>query len=167
MYEIDLYKTLKYLFLVYLIGLSWFSIAQNETKKWYFGAYAGLDFITSPPTILTNGALLSNEGCASIADASGNLLFYTDGATIWDKTHSIMPNGSGLTGNSNTTQSALIVKQPGNVNLYYVFTLAPQVSGGLSYSIIDINLAAGNGSVIAKNYSLTSFSTEKLVGQRH
>ncbi len=25
------------------------SHAQNENKKWHFGAYAGLDFMTSPP----------------------------------------------------------------------------------------------------------------------
>ena len=31
------------------------SHSQNEVKKWYFGDYAGLDFMTNPPSALTNG----------------------------------------------------------------------------------------------------------------
>src|SRR5436190_5436154 len=122
--------------------LSFFIVqSQNENKKWYFGNQAGLDFMTSPPTILTNGQMNTGEGCASIADASGNLLFYTNGINIWDKTHSVMANGSGLTGNSSTTQSGIIVKQPGNSNIYFVFSLGAQGTGSLNYSIVDMNLA--------------------------
>src|SRR5436189_4621483 len=91
--------------------------AQNETKKWYFGYGAGLDFMNSPPTPLT-GSLNTLEGCASIADAAGNLLFYTDGSTVYDQTHAVMANGSGLMGNSSSTQSGVIETQPGTTNLY-------------------------------------------------
>ena len=38
--------------------------------------------MTNPPSIITNGALSTQEGCASVSDASGNILFYTDGSTI-------------------------------------------------------------------------------------
>ena len=102
--------------------------------------------MTSPPTVLTNGTMTAVEGCASAADAAGNLLLYTDGATIWDQTHAVMANGSGLFGNSASGQAALIIKQPGSAILYYVITQGAG-SGGLNYSIVNISLSAGNGSV--------------------
>jgi hypothetical protein len=58
-------------------------LSQNQNKKWFFGALAGLDFMTTPPTILTGG-MNTIEGCASIADAAGNTLFYTDGANVYN-----------------------------------------------------------------------------------
>src|SRR5689334_22157659 len=97
--------------------------AQKERNIWYFGNKAGLDFNTSPPTVLNNSQMNTVEGCSSIADAQGNLLMYTDGMTIWNKNHQVMANGSGLLGSSSSVQGALIIKQPGYANLYYVFTL--------------------------------------------
>src|SRR5437868_11368155 len=97
--------------------------SQNQFKKWYFGNMAGLDFMTSPPTLLTNGAMSTSEGCAAISDSAGNLLFYTSGFTIWAKTHAVMANGSGLTGNSSTKQSVDRLTQPGSPNLYVDFSL--------------------------------------------
>ncbi|MDB4094501.1 PKD domain-containing protein, partial [Flavobacteriaceae bacterium] len=68
------------------------------------------------------------EGCSSISDFNGNLLFYSDGRNVWDKNHQIMPNanyraGSGLLGDPSSTSSALIVPRPGNPDHYYVFTV--------------------------------------------
>ncbi|MEO6302062.1 MAG: PKD domain-containing protein, partial [Bacteroidia bacterium] len=144
------------------------SFAQNETKKWYFGAQAGLDFVPASPAILTNGVINTLEGCASIADNTGALLFYTDGITIWNKLHLVMANGNGLFGNSSSTQSGIIVKQPGNTNIYFVFTVDAQAApNGLRYSTVDMNLAAGNGSVTVKNILLQTPSTEKITAVRH
>ena len=142
--------------------------AQAEFSKWYFGQNAGLDFASSPPTVLTNGMMATGEGCATISDVNGNLLFYTDGVTVYDNTHSVMANGTGLFGHSSSTQSALIVKQPGNINIYYIFTVT-QVGGfqGANYSIVDMNLAAGLGSVMVKNSTLYVPSCEKQVAVRH
>src|SRR5204863_7238268 len=78
------------------------SSAQKEANIWYFGNYAGLDFNGGAPIALTNSAMSAYEGCASIADANGNPLFYTDGMTVWNKHDSIMDNGTGLDGNSSS-----------------------------------------------------------------
>jgi hypothetical protein len=143
------------------------STAQNEAQKWYFGNYAGLDFATSPPTALTNGTLTTYEGCATISDGSGNLLFYTDGSTVYNSSHVVMANGTGLFGNSSSTQGALIVRQPGSSIIYHIFTLGAWNSANLYYSTVDMSLAAGSGSVITKNILLSSSMTEKLTGARH
>ncbi len=143
-------------------------LSQNETAKWYFGNMAAVDFMNGGPTALGNSVMFQSEGCASIADSLGSLLFYTNGIDIWNKTHVVMANGSGLLGHGSTSQSALIVKQPGNTNIYFVFTL--DVAGypnGLKYSIVDMNLAAGMGSVTAKNIPVYAPSCEKLCATAH
>ncbi len=153
------------LFLVNIHAMS----SQNEFRKWYFGTQAGLDFATSPPTVLTNGAVGTSEGVATICDANGNLLFYTDGTIIYNSAHAQMANGTALFGGSgSSTQAATIVKQPGNSNVYYVFTTA-QGGGntGVCYSIVDMNLAAGMGSVTVKNIQLYTPTCEKQVVVRH
>ncbi len=135
---------------------STFLFAQNQNRKWYFGDHAGLDFNTSPPTILNNSASYSHFGCSTVGDASGNLLFYTDGMTVYDQTHSIMANGTGLGTVTNTNslqyQYSLIVKQPGNTNIYFIFSNCNTGSlSGTYYSVVDMSLAAGIGSVTIKN----------------
>ena len=117
------------LFFVLLLSCK-MSFSQNSGNVWYFGNLAGITFNTVPPSILTNGQLSTNEGCASIADPiTGNILLYTDGITVWDKNHSPMPGSiaTPLNGASSSTQSAVIVPKPGNANLYYIFTTPDQV----------------------------------------
>lgn len=139
--------------------------AQNEFSKWYFATYAGLDFSTSPPTALTNGTMIAPEGCATVSDALGNLLFYTEGSQVFNSAHVVMANGSGLNGDPSSTQAVLVVKKPGSANLYYVFTTDQVV--GAYYSVVDMSLAAGMGSVTTKNVLLHASTTEKQVAVRH
>ncbi len=136
-------------------------LAQGEANFWYFGQNAGLDFNSGSPVALTNGELNTLEGCASISDGDGNLLFYTDGTKIWDKNHNPMTNGDGLYGDSSSSQSAIIVPNPEDDNIYYVFTVDRQQEGetkGLQYSIVDISL----NKVISKNTPLINDTSEKI-----
>ncbi|MBX3163510.1 MAG: T9SS type A sorting domain-containing protein [Bacteroidetes bacterium] len=148
--------------------------AQNENTKWYFGNHAALDFMTNPPTILNNSAMNQLEGCASIADGAGNLLFYTDGVTVYNQLNAVMANGTGLFGSVTSSQSALIVKQPNSSNLYYIFTTMTQwqsvanVWAEAYYSVVDMSLAAGMGSVTIKNMPLYAGQcTEHLHAAKH
>lgn len=102
--------------------------SQGEANNWYFGSNAGISFNTSPPSVLNDGQLNTNEGCSSISNANGDLLFYTDGRTIWNADHQIMSNadyfgGSGLNGDPSSTSSGLIVPHPTEEDLYFVFTV--------------------------------------------
>jgi gliding motility-associated-like protein len=137
------------------------SIAQPQNNIWYFGDYAGLDFNGGSPVAITDGELYTNEGSASIADINGNLLFYTDGITVWNKLHQVMPNGFGLFGNPSTTQAALIVPMPDNEEQYYIFTI-DELGGSMHYSIVDITLDGGLGDVTdTKNILLHPSVSEK------
>ena len=54
---------------------------ENNSNIWYFGEYAGVDFNHGLTSTLTTGKLNTWEGCASICNELGELLFYTDGLT--------------------------------------------------------------------------------------
>ena len=162
-------KTNKLLFFSFYIFLPMCFFSQKEANIWYFVNHAGLDFSTNPPTAITNTNMNASEGCATISDTNGNLLFYTDGNTIWDKTHAVMANGTGLFADPSATQNSIIIKKPLSSNLYYVFTNAATTSSlpGLYYSLVDMNLANGNGSVTVKNYTVFTSGTEKLTATKH
>jgi PKD repeat protein len=156
----------KFSFLVCLLSiLSLCSIAQNEANKWLFGNGGGLDFNSGSPLPFPGGQTATSEGSASVADASGNLLFYTDGVTVWDKTNAIMPNGMGLLGGYSSSQSAMIVLLPGSTTQYYVFTVG-QTFTDFNYSIVDMTLNGGNGDVSVKNVLISTSVCEKLCSVR-
>lgn len=147
------------------------SLMAQQNNTWYFGHNAGLDFSSGSPVALTTGALYTDEGSAAISDNSGNLLFYTDGRTVWDRTHSVMPGGTGLWGDISSTQSALIVPNPGNANIYYIFTTDQGGSGahGVNFYTVDMSMNSGLGAVTAGPVGLISGTqnTEKLAAVCH
>jgi hypothetical protein len=142
--------------------------AQREQNNWYFGKGAGLNFSGDSAKVVTNGRLYTEEGSATVSDKEGNLLFYTNGVTIWNRNHKVMPNGNGLLGGNSSTQSALILPKPGSETIYYVFTTAIQAqSDGLRYSILDMAKDNGNGDLVYKNNFMIAPATEKLTAVRH
>tara|TARA_R110000868_G_scaffold33567_2_gene121632 strand:- start:182 stop:3973 length:3792 start_codon:yes stop_codon:yes gene_type:complete len=160
---------MKQLFIFIIILISNVSFSQNEANIWYFGGKAGLDFNSGAPVALTDGQMVTQEGCASIADTNGNLQFYTDGSTIWTKNHSIMINGTGLNGHFSSSQSAIIVPKPETPDIYYAFTVDFQGEpNGLQYSEVDMSLNTGLGAVTTnKNILLLTPVLEKLTAVQH
>lgn len=157
--------------------LQYVSVGMCKSKEadfWYFGYNAGLDFSSPNPVTVSNSAMQTVEGCATISDKNtGQLLFYTNGVSVWDNTHITMPNGAGLWGHFSTSQSATIVPMPGSSTIYYIFTIDAEVGslsggyGGVSYSIVDITLNGGKGDVTAKNQPLLTPTPERLAATRH
>lgn len=168
--------------LLFLLAFSGSVFAQNEASVWYFGRNAGLQFDTSNNTVtaITNGALNTLEGCTSISNENGDLLFYSDGRTIWNSNHQPMPNASeafntGLLGDDSSTSSGLIVPKPQDSNFYYIFTVdephhfnssafpnetdGDGVNDGLAYSLVDMSLEGGFGDVdpLEKNVTLETY----------
>jgi hypothetical protein len=158
----------KYSFSLILLLISVFCYGQipGPTTNWYFGSNAGITFNSGSPVALTNGVLNTTEGVATISDNSGNLLFYTDGLTVYNRFHGIMTNGLGLNGDASSTQSAIIVQKPDEPNIYYIFTSDNDVGpNGICYSTVDMSV--GLGQVTSKNVQLKTPSCEKLCAVRH
>ena len=151
--------------------------SQNEVKNWIVGSGVRFNFMTNPVSITTaptsTAAWFYLEGNSTISDASGNLLFSTDGRHVYNQNQAVMANGSGIypINNTSSSQSALIVKQPQTQNIYYIFSLhaAATTTNFLRYSIVDMSLAAGLGSVTVKGATLAPAfeSAEKLTGVKH
>ena len=165
----------KYIFIYILLQLvSTCLIAQKETFHWYFGDKAGIDFSSGYPVSDTNGNVYALEGVSSISDYNGNLLFYTNGINVYNKNHIIMEGGDWLMGNQSSTQSSIIVKQPENDSIYYIFTLDAYNSyylvpphKGFRYNIVNINDNNGSGKVIYKNILLDSNISEQVAAIKH
>jgi gliding motility-associated-like protein len=143
--------------------------AQNEGNIWYFGTFAGIDFNSGAPVALTNGALNAFEGSASISDPNGVLQFYTDGITVFNRNHQAMPNGTDLTGDFSSTQSATIVKKPGINSIYFIFTTDYTAqSNGLRYSEVDMSSQGGLGDINSnKNIPIVTPTCEKVTVIKH
>ncbi|HND86845.1 MAG TPA: hypothetical protein PK971_00880, partial [Saprospiraceae bacterium] len=147
------------------------SQAQREFSTWVFGRGSGLQFMPDNTIVQFSSSVFSREGVAAISDAqTGDLLFYTDGTRIWDRTHDVMMNGSGLSGDYSSAQSAVVVPKPGDPARYYVFA-ADYLGGAKGYTYSVVNMAAniGLGAVEAgsKNTLLLQNNTEKITVARH
>lgn len=162
-------KTLSHLLLILLLPVCALAQDYKRTYNWYFGDSLGLNFATDPPTLLPKGSLSNAEGSSAvISDTNGQLLFYTDGQTVWNRNHTTMQNGTGLNGSWDATQPAVIVPQPGNDSLYYVFTVDRLgLSKGLQYSIVNMFGDNGLGAVTTKNVLLQTPVCEKLAATYH
>ena len=171
-----------YLLILFLIFYSTFIIAQKRDAVWVTGynccnpdpnnTYAqGLLFDFSSgsfqfDTITRKMNFLATN--ASICDTAGNLLFYTNGVFIADRTNDTMQNGSGINPSFYTTSHAqvglnafqidMVLPKPNEDSKYYLFHKTADTIDGLGgaikkiyYSEIDMNGNNGFGEVISKN----------------
>lgn len=157
---------------VILFSLSLFGNAQKEFSNWYFGDRAGLNFNNDPVSFHTNGVTFTTFTAfdpASISDAAGNLLFYFNSSTIYNKNHQLMDNGQNIISNNN--YGSVIVPKPNTTNIYYLITSIYNISDSLVqvyYSEIDMNSNNGLGRVILKNQLLANnILTPKLTSVQH
>ncbi|WP_196885067.1 T9SS type B sorting domain-containing protein [Aureivirga sp. CE67] len=160
--------TKKFALTLFLIVFFYNCFSQQITTTWYFGSNAGIHFDNGNVSALLDGELITDEGCASISDSNGDLLFYTDGSVVYNKNHEVMENGQGLYGDFSSTHSAIIIPKPEDENIYYIFTVdAFAGEYGLRYSIVDITYNGGLGKVIDDNIYLENPTTEKISAIKH
>lgn len=158
-----------FILLAVLLGTASLCQAQRENHVWAFGDSTGLDFNSGTPVFIKTAAA-SFEGCASISDSRGQLLFYCNQQKIWDRNHHIMPNGSGILGEDvSTTMGTVIAPFIDDTNMYYVFTITSMVLPSrvkyLRYSVVDRRLNGGLGDVVPgqKNIILDTGMSEKMI----
>jgi hypothetical protein len=164
---------------LWLLGLLLFNAAdgwaQKEANIWYFGNKTGFDFSAGAPQPLANSARTAGSACVTLADKrTGQLLFYSDAARVWNRQHQLMPHGDSLRGSYTVSQGALVLPVPGQDQQYYLFTLCYDadpsiVPAGLFYSLVDMRLNGGLGDVMAtqKNQQLTGNFNYQLAAVPH
>ncbi len=141
--------SLRFIPLLFLMIL--FSVTEGVSQSyrahnWYFGSGPfGIRFnrTDNSASLVNNKALPFGPGGSAVATdpVNANLLFYTDGSSIFDATHQLMPNGNGLGANTLANQPVAIAKAPGNGNQYYVFanTANFTTGGNISFRMVDMN----------------------------
>jgi hypothetical protein len=151
-------------------------LAQGRGNIWCFADSVLLDFNDVVPIVGTCSLISSvenqnSEPSASISDENGNLLFYTNGSTIWNIDHDTMENGNNLPSNYSITQGALIIPRPDSADQYYVFGFDHDIPDyGFYYSIVDMSLDSGKGAIPegCKNIQLLNILlSEKLTAVKH
>lgn len=170
------------LLLLFIVVIPSAIFAQKQGNVWVFGQGGKLDFNSGTPVPLPGSQIFGNptqtgdfaysEGCSSISDSSGALLFYSNGMKVWNKFDQLMPNGDSLKGFYSSTSAAFIVPAPQSDSLYYLFTtggLEMRLANGLRYSIINRCLDNGKGDVVInqKNIALLDTVSEKLCAIVH
>lgn len=165
---------MKLFYTLLLSIIAYGSYSQKETCNWYFGSQSAVSFCAGTPVNMGGSSMIQLEGCASVSNTNGDLLFYTNGVTVYNKLNQVMMNGTGLMGHQSSTHSALIVPNPGNANRYYIFTADAgpyenPPNDGFRYSLVDMTMDNGNGAVITthKNILLMDSCTEKIAATLH
>lgn len=160
------FKNFRYYYLILLIIIlssSYTTIAQNETNNWYFGDFAGIDFNNGGLTLLNDSSMSTPFGCSSMSDSNGDLLFYSNGETVWNKNHEVMTNGTGLNAEITNNQTSLITPDPTDDNAFFILTTKTEDPyPGIYYSKVVFNTANPLGEVTAKNVRVTSSATERI-----
>ena len=153
------------------------SSAQHQGNNWAISDSIMLNF-TADSIIVSNSVLHAtdlahspDEPMATISDTSGQLLFYTNGFTVWNRSHQVIMNGDSLLCNSSVTNGVVILPMPDSLFLYYIFyinRLIGQGTDGINYSVVNMNLDGGLGGLTMKNVSLIpDITMEKLTAVKH
>lgn len=133
----------------------------SQSTKWQFGKYAALDFTPAGP-VAHRGFLNTSEGCASVCNQSGEIIFSTDGVNVYNQFG--VEVYSNLQGASSSTHSALIVPHPANpCSRFLVFTAPPSDINHPFHDVYVNDFKIANGDIkLSSSRRLLKSATEKL-----
>jgi Secretion system C-terminal sorting domain len=156
---------------------------QKEGNIWCFGDSVLIDWNDPQNPSFGRSAFKDRGSASSIADSSGNLLFYIGNIPaftaddsvspeytycadtlayielghVYTKEHTYMENGRCISGEGWYNEHT-IVPMPGNDSLYYIFTTSLFQHPELNYSVVDIKANGGLGKVIEKDVSVIAYT---------
>lgn len=146
-----------------------FLYSQKEINNFTFDTEKGLNFSATAPNMVHSAAKINLREdyfvSSTISDSQGNLLFYTNNTTVWNKNHQIMENGSDIFGYNSSLQGdrqfhgadCIIVPKPQSPGKYLVISVGNYLEQfKLYYSEVDMNLNGGLGKVVSKNVGFYS-----------
>src|SRR5688572_5001931 len=97
----------KLLIATFFVAIS--ALGYTQTSVWYFGYAGGLKFFSNGSTAPQPGSVMhTNEGCTVASDINGNVLFYTDGDSMWHGGNNSLITSTML-GSESSTQAAMAI----------------------------------------------------------
>lgn len=149
---------------------------RKQADRWFFGDKAGIDFRSGTAiTDLSENVMMAIKASAVMSDSAGDLQFFTNGKSVWDRFNMLMPGATALDGDQGVTQPCLIVQQPDDPAVYFIFTtdvLAYKpdntfTTDGLRYTTIDMRMNNGLGDASKLNQPLLNPACQKLTAVMH
>lgn len=148
-------------FAMIIVGMVYFKDSSAQTKTWYFGEGTGVDFTQSPPAGI-DGPIFTNEGCATVTNPRGKVIFSTDGENVYDAQG--VKVFSGLKGDISSTHSAIIIPHPANpCERFFVFTVGSAENQSLNRGLQVCEIVSSGANLqISASTKLHENTTEKL-----
>jgi gliding motility-associated-like protein len=141
--------------------------SQRQNDNWYFATNTAINFPAGgSPVEVDNASRITQPPSVSISvsdSKTGQLLFYSDGLTVWDKSNNIMSNGASIFA-PNVCDYVIYSPNPANTSQYYVFSYTGKL---ISYALVDVSLNGGLGSVVSYNNVVSQFATRKFTIAKH
>ena len=146
----------------------------KENAIWNFADSLALDFNNGLPDTMSSSVYQLSPNCiATVADAQGRMLFYTNSEVVWNRNGTVMPGGylagAGImlpngtpfgeidASSHGAEQGVLILPVISSPGKYYIFTLAGYTFDAgeppskpfmwLTYCIVDMSQNGGLGAV--------------------
>ncbi|MCH7400017.1 gliding motility-associated C-terminal domain-containing protein [Belliella sp. DSM 107340] len=152
------------------IRIRMWDLDDQSNQVWYFGDQAGMDFNPDPddpdgplPRAVTHPNNIP-AGTTTISDETGQVLFYTDGSTVWDLNGDVMENGEDIGGSNQASEGVLAVAIPQDETIFYLFTTSTAADGNsqVKFSLVDIKAEnpTGVGNVVTSDNFLFSPATQ-------
>lgn len=132
---------------------------MRATRRWWYFGTGVIDFGVSnatSPVVKSNPFSSGGEGTTVITNKSGELQFFSNGLTIWNREGQVMLDAGGLNGSSTATQAVVAFPMDANETKYVVVSNTASVPtedvrGTLYYSVVDMKMDGGKGAVVSKN----------------
>ncbi|MBO0932602.1 T9SS type B sorting domain-containing protein [Fibrella aquatilis] len=149
---------------------------DRRGNVWHFGELAGLNFAGGTAQILDGSRMGETlRGIGTIGDETGQLVFYSDGQTVWNRFHRVVPGGNSLIflgkRQGGSTQNGILLPHPKNPDWYYLFSIEqPFIDNDrytVYYSLIDSKANGGEGGFISKLTLLARNVASSLAVVRH
>ena len=97
--------------------------AQGPTSNWFFGNQAAFKFIDYQPVNLPNSSAMSaGHGVATVSNIRGELEYYAQPETSYNRQHQVVQNGGNLNGIQVSWQGAMLIPHMADPNRHFLIT---------------------------------------------
>jgi gliding motility-associated-like protein len=130
------------------------SHAQNEANNWFMGTYLGMKFLDGTRQVVPvkTTPMYAPYAAASYSDPqTGELLFYTNGVTVFNKNHKQIPNGYNINGETYSSHAVIV---PMDSHKFYIISSSTTSNRGIFYAVVDMRKNDGLGDVVESAKSI-------------
>jgi hypothetical protein len=169
----------KLLFILnFILSFHW-AFAQRPDRhadNWLFGSGTSIQFpLGSEPGNSNVNNINTENAFMTYSDDSGNLVLYSNGNTVWNKSGNPIEGAENIIRAPNPVYPGLIIPIPENDNLFYVFSVDDftgnnngiTVEFPIFYSKIDMSQNNGDGKRIENSLTLLNASSFGMTTVKH